>query len=61
VAIELISQHKSSDSEYLRKSVGNSLRDISKKYGELVKNEISKWDLQDQRIAFTYDYVLKRH
>lgn len=61
VAIDLISQHKASDSAYLRKSVGNSLRDISKKYGELVRMEISRWDLQDQRIAFTYDYVLKRH
>ncbi|WP_263603824.1 HEAT repeat domain-containing protein [Chryseobacterium sp. PET-29] len=61
VAIDLLSQHRSGDSEYLRKSVGNSLRDISKKYGELVKMEISKWDLQDQRIAFTCDHVLKRH
>ncbi|WP_144280937.1 HEAT repeat domain-containing protein [Chryseobacterium echinoideorum] len=61
VAIDLISQHKASDSEYLRKSVGNSLRDISKKYGERVRLETSKWDLQDQRTAFTYEYVLKRH
>lgn len=61
VAIDLISRHKASDSEYLRKSVGNSLRDISKKHGELVRLETSKWDLQDQRIAFTYDYVLRRH
>ncbi|UMQ42200.1 DNA alkylation repair protein [Chryseobacterium sp. Y16C] len=61
VAIDLISRHKANDSEYLRKSVGNSLRDISKKYGELVRMEIAKWDLQDKRIAFTYDYVLKRH
>lgn len=61
VAVDLISQHKASDSEYLRKSVGNSLRDISKKYGELVRMETSKWDLHDQRIAFTYSYVLKSH
>lgn len=61
VAIDLLSRHRSSDSEYLRKSVGNSLRDIRKKYGELVNMEISKWDLQNERIAFTYDYVLKRH
>ncbi|SDG03092.1 DNA alkylation repair protein [Epilithonimonas hungarica] len=61
VAIDLISQHRTSDSEYLRKSVGNSLRDISKKYGEMVRLETSKWDLQDRRTAFTYDYVLKRH
>lgn len=61
VAIDLISRHKASDSEYLRKSVGNSLRDISKKYQELVILETAKWDLQDHRTAFTYYYVLKRH
>lgn len=61
VAIDLISRHKASDSEYLRKSVGNSLRDISKKHGELVNTETAKWDFQDQKIAFTYSYVLKRH
>ena len=53
-AINLISQHKSSDSEYLRKSVGNALRDISKKHRDLVQNEISTWDLTNQKIAFTY-------
>lgn len=29
-AVSLISQHKAGDNEYLRKSVGNALRDISK-------------------------------
>ena len=33
LAIEFISRHKADDSEYLRKSVGNALHDISKKYG----------------------------
>lgn len=58
-AIQLISQHKSNDSEYLRKSVGNSLRDISKKYKELVEKELSTWDLSDKRIYFTYQLVIK--
>mgnify|MGYP001040628513 CR=1 FL=1 len=44
VAIQLIGEHKSSDSEYLRKSVGNSLRDISKKHDALIEKEISGWD-----------------
>lgn len=61
VAIQLLSRHKASDSEYLRKSVGNALRDISKKHGVLVTRETEKWDLRDKRIAFTYDYVLKKH
>lgn len=38
VAISLLSSLKEDDSEYLRKSVGNALRDISKKYPDLVKN-----------------------
>jgi 3-methyladenine DNA glycosylase AlkC len=59
IAIALISQHKSNDSEYLRKSVGNSLRDISKKYKELIDKEVSTWDLKDPRIYFTYKLVMK--
>lgn len=60
-AIQLISLHKSSDSEYLRKSVGNALRDICKKNSNLIENEISKWNLDDSKTAFTYHYVIKRH
>lgn len=53
-AIQLISEHKSDESEYLRKSVGNALRDIAKKYPDKVLNEISTWDLTDKKTAFTY-------
>jgi 3-methyladenine DNA glycosylase AlkC len=53
VAIQLISEHKSDDSEYLRKSVGNALRDIGKKHPDLVLNEISTWDLSNKKTAFT--------
>jgi 3-methyladenine DNA glycosylase AlkC len=59
VAIQLISQHKSHESEYLRKSVGNSLRDISKKHKVLVDAEISTWDLADKRTQFTYKFVTR--
>lgn len=59
VAINLISLHKDNISEYLRKSVGNSLRDISKKHRELVEKETSNWDLSDKLIRFTHKYVLK--
>ena len=59
VAIQLISQHKANESEYLRKSVGNSLRDISKKHKELVDKEISTWDLSNKLIHFTYKFVTK--
>jgi len=59
VAIQLISRHKAHESEYLRKSVGNSLRDISKKHKELITNEISSWDLSDKQVNFTYKLVSK--
>ena len=59
VAIQLISQHKAHESEYLRKSVGNSLRDISKKHNELIKIELSSWDLSNKKILFTYKLVTR--
>jgi hypothetical protein len=59
VAIALISQHKSDKSEYLRKSVGNALRDIGKKHRDLVGYEIAGWDLNDRDVEFTYKLVTK--
>ncbi|MDR7131635.1 3-methyladenine DNA glycosylase AlkC [Algoriphagus sp. 4150] len=59
VAIQLISQHKAHESEYLRRSVGNALRDISKKHKALVDKEISTWDLSNELIRFTYKFVTK--
>ena len=37
VAIALIVKHKESESGYLRESVGNALRDISKRHTELIR------------------------
>ena len=59
LAIELISRHKAHESEYLRKSVGNALKDISKKHGELVAYEVQTWDLSNHLILFTYKYANK--
>jgi hypothetical protein len=59
VAIELISQHKADESEYLRKSVGNALRDIGKRHADLIQNEVSNWDLTNQKVKFTHKLVLK--
>lgn len=42
VAIALIAKHKGHESEYLRKSVGNALRDISKKHAELIRKELER-------------------
>jgi len=59
LAIKLISQHKADPSEYLRKSVGNALRDIGKKHSALISSETADWDLRDPKIRFTYELVIK--
>ncbi|MFH2040487.1 MAG: DNA alkylation repair protein [Chloroflexota bacterium] len=59
VATQLLSQFRSDESEYLRKSVGNALRDISRKHKELVKIELSQWDMSDRRILQTYKLAVK--
>ena len=59
LAIALIAKHKVHESEYLRKSVGNALRDISKKHAELIRNEVQQWDLSNPRILFTYKLAAK--
>lgn len=59
VAIALISKHKAHESEYLRKSIGNALRDISKKHAELIRQEVEEWDLSNPRVLFTYKLAAK--
>ena len=59
LAIALIAKHKAHESEYLRKSVGNALRDISKKHAELIRNEVLQWDLSNPRILFNYKLAAK--
>ncbi len=54
VAIQLLSQLRNDESEYVRKSVGNVLRDISKKHKELVKKELHRWDITNKHIKQTY-------
>ncbi|KFE97524.1 hypothetical protein IX39_19795 [Chryseobacterium formosense] len=59
VAIRLIAQSRSDDSEYLRRSIGNSLRDIYKKHKDLIDTEVSKWDLADEKIVFIRKLIYK--
>ena len=59
VAIALITKHKVHESKYLRKSVGNALRDISKKHAELVQSEVQTWDLSNSKVLFTYKLATK--
>lgn len=48
-AVALISSLNNDESEYVRKSVGNALRDISKKHPDLVKAELLSWDISLKR------------
>ena len=43
-AIRRIAALKEDTSEYVRKSVGNALRDISKKFPELIRAELNNWN-----------------
>ncbi|MDP5241096.1 HEAT repeat domain-containing protein [Uliginosibacterium sp. 31-16] len=53
VAIALLAALREDDSEYVRKSVGNALRDISKKHGALIRAELHSWDTGNRRVAQT--------
>ena len=53
-AIELLAAHKNDSSEYVRKSIGNAIRDISKKHAGLVAEELSTWDLSTKEIRQIY-------
>ncbi|OBW96308.1 DNA alkylation repair protein [Gallibacterium salpingitidis] len=58
-AIERIAGLKRDTSEYVRKSVGNALRDISKKFPELVKVELDNWHLDSKEIKQVYKLASK--
>lgn len=49
-AIRRIADLKDDPSEYVRKSVGNALRDISKKFPDLIRIELENWKLESKEI-----------
>ena len=58
-AIKRIATLKEDSSEYVRKSFGNSLRDISKKFPELIKEELDGWDINSKDIKQVYKLASK--
>ncbi|MDU7755172.1 MAG: hypothetical protein E7J82_07455, partial [Veillonella sp.] len=58
-AIRRIVLLKEDSSEYVRKSVGNALRDISKKFPELIKVELNSWRLESKEIIQVYKLASK--
>ncbi|MDU5595473.1 DNA alkylation repair protein, partial [Peptoniphilus rhinitidis] len=58
-AIERLVSLKEDSSVYVRKSVGNALRDISKKFPELIKIELDSWSLESKEIKQVYKLASK--
>lgn len=58
-AIRRIAALKEDTSEYVRKSVGNTLRDISKKFPELIRAELNNWKLDSKEINQVYKLASK--
>jgi 3-methyladenine DNA glycosylase AlkD len=54
LAIRLLSTLRADESEYVRKSAGNALRDISRRHPKLVAAELTKWNTADERVRQTY-------
>ena len=59
VAIRLLGQLHADASEYVRKSVGNALRDISRKHKDLIQTELQNWDTSDKHVLQTYKLASK--
>lgn len=58
-AVQLLSALHADASEYVRKSVGNALRDISRKHPDLVRTAIQHWDVSDKHAQQTYKLASK--
>ena len=54
IAVLLLSGLRKDESEYVRKSVGNALRDISKKYPAMIAEELAKWDTSTRQVYHVY-------
>ncbi|WP_326514548.1 DNA alkylation repair protein [Clostridium intestinale] len=59
VAVDLLSELKEDESEYVRKSVGNALRDISKKHTSLITEELKTWDISNKHVNQVYKLANK--
>jgi 3-methyladenine DNA glycosylase AlkC len=58
-AVRRLAALRADESEYVRHSAGNALRDIRRAHPELVDAETTRWDMSDPRTRFTYERVLK--
>jgi hypothetical protein len=56
-AISRLAGLRADPSDYVRRSAGNALRDISRKHKSLVAAELAGWDTTDARIAQTLAFA----
>lgn len=59
LAVSMLAARREDESEYVRKSVGNALSDISKKHGDLVEAELAGWDLSSKAAAQVYKHAIR--
>ena len=57
--IQRLAALKADPSEYVRKSVGNALRDISKKFPDFICKELESWSLDSKEIKQVYHLASK--
>ena len=58
-AVSRLSRLRGDSSEYVRKSVGNALRDISKKHPDMVAAELETWSLETKEVSQVYRLASK--
>jgi hypothetical protein len=58
-AIRRLAALRADESEYVRHSVGNALRDIRRAHPDLMDAETATWDMSDPLVRFTYERVLE--
>ena len=58
-AIQRLAALKKDSSVYVRKSVGNALRDISKKFPDFICKELESWSLDSKESKQVYHLVSK--
>ena len=58
-AIRRLAALKEDFGKYVRKSVGNALRDISKKFPDFIRKELETWSLDSKEIKQVYHLASK--
>ena len=58
-SIQRLAALKEDSGKYVRKSVGNALRDISKKFPDFIRKEVESWSLDSKEIKQVYHLASK--